>query len=72
VANPLPSGPIHIIVHTAPAEWWQIVAALGPYAVLLVAEIWWCIELNKDRRRTAAEFRGLSDNPRVNRDPDRA
>jgi hypothetical protein len=62
VANSLPSEPIHIIVHSAPAEWWQIVAALGPYAVLLVAEIWWCIELNRDRRRTAAELRGLSEN----------
>jgi hypothetical protein len=65
VANSLPSEPIHIIVHTAPAEWWQIVAALGPYAVLLAAEIWLCIELNRDRRRTAAELRGLSEKPRV-------
>jgi hypothetical protein len=59
MANPLPPGPIHIIVHTAPAEWWQILAVLGPYGVLLVAVIWWCIELNKIRRQQAAELRAL-------------
>ena len=35
---PTPSPtPIEVFVHTGPAEWWQIVAALGPLAVLLGA-----------------------------------
>lgn len=54
------SGPIHIIIHTAPAEWWLILAILGPYAVLLVAEIWWCIELIRIRKRQNAALRGLT------------
>lgn len=53
----LPPGPVHIIIHTAPAEWWQILAAVGPYGVLLVAEIWWCIQLGRNRRREEAERR---------------
>jgi hypothetical protein len=32
---------IDVIVHTGGAEWWQIVAALGPLVVLLVAGIGW-------------------------------
>jgi hypothetical protein len=32
---------IDVIVHTGDAEWWQIVAALGPLVVLLVAAIGW-------------------------------
>lgn len=60
MANSLPYEPIHIIVHTAPAEWWQILGVLGPYGILLVAVIWWCIELNKIRSRTVAELRALS------------
>lgn len=36
-------GPIHIIVHTAPAEWWEIVAAIGPWIILLGALIVFCI-----------------------------
>jgi hypothetical protein len=40
--NPTPSpGPVHVILDTGPAEWWQIVAALGPLAVLLGALIAW-------------------------------
>ena len=35
---PTPSPtPIEVFVHTGPAEWWQILAALGPLAVLLGA-----------------------------------
>lgn len=56
----LTSGSIHIVIHFAPAQWWQILAILGPYAVLLIAEIWWCIELIRIRRRNAAELPGLS------------
>jgi hypothetical protein len=37
---PTPSpSPIDVFVHTGPAEWWQILAALGPLAVLLAASI---------------------------------
>lgn len=32
-------SPIDVTVHTGPAEWWQIAAALGPLAVLLAASI---------------------------------
>ncbi|MBE4719860.1 hypothetical protein [Pseudarthrobacter sp. AB1] len=49
---PSPSS-IDVIIHDAEAEWWQIVAALGPLVVLcavLIAAIGW-VAL---RRRTAA------------------
>lgn len=40
--DPLPSpSPIDIIIHTGDAEWWQIVAALGPLVVVIVAGISW-------------------------------
>jgi hypothetical protein len=35
-STPSPT-PIEVFVHTGPAEWWQILAALGPLAVLLGA-----------------------------------
>jgi hypothetical protein len=38
--NPSPT-PLDVFVHSGPAEWWQIVAALGPLAVLLGAVIAW-------------------------------
>lgn len=42
--NAVPStSRIDIVVHTGDAEWWQIVAALGPLVVLLVAGITWLI-----------------------------
>ncbi|MDQ0822463.1 hypothetical protein QFZ79_000200 [Arthrobacter sp. V4I6] len=37
---PTPSPtPIEVFVHTGPGEWWQILAALGPLAVLLGAVV---------------------------------
>src|SRR6478736_7510321 len=36
--TPTPT-PVDVFVHTGPAEWWQILAALGPLAVLLGAGI---------------------------------
>ena len=37
---PTPSPPpVEVFVHTSPAEWWQILAALGPLAVILGAVI---------------------------------
>jgi hypothetical protein len=42
--NAVPSTSlIDIVVHTGDAEWWQIVAALGPLVVLLVAGITWLL-----------------------------
>ena len=42
--NAVPStSRIDIVVHTGDAEWWQIVADLGPLVVLLVAGITWLI-----------------------------
>lgn len=36
--SPSPSpSPVDVFVHSGPAEWWQIVAALGPLAVLIGA-----------------------------------
>lgn len=38
--TPTPSPtPVDVFVHSGPAEWWQILAALGPLAVLLGAGI---------------------------------
>ncbi|MBT2531703.1 hypothetical protein J7E83_06125 [Arthrobacter sp. ISL-48] len=40
--NPTPSPtPLDVFVHSGPAEWWQIVAALGPLAILLGALVAW-------------------------------
>lgn len=36
--TPAPT-PVEVFVHSGPAEWWQILAALGPLAVLLGAGI---------------------------------
>lgn len=38
--EPTPSPtPVEVFVHTGPAEWWEVLAALGPLAVLLGAVI---------------------------------
>ncbi|MGP4032895.1 hypothetical protein [Pseudarthrobacter sp. 1C304] len=38
--EPTPSPtPVEVFVHTGPAEWWEVLAALGPLAVLLGALI---------------------------------
>lgn len=37
---PTPSPtPIEVFVHTGPAEWWQVLAAVGPLAVILGAVV---------------------------------
>src|SRR6476620_3253872 len=38
--TPAPSPvPVEVLLHTGPAEWWQIVAALAPVAVLVAAAV---------------------------------
>jgi hypothetical protein len=57
--NPTPSPPIDVFVHSGPAEWWQIVAALGPLAVLLGALLAAFIGWNTLRQRTISDNRAL-------------
>jgi hypothetical protein len=53
--NPIPSpSRIDIIIHDADAEWWQIVAAIGPFVVILGAVLIWAIGWRTPRRRTVA------------------
>ncbi|MGY2746618.1 hypothetical protein ACQCSU_01420 [Pseudarthrobacter sp. O4] len=59
--NPTPTpSPIDVFVHTGPAEWWQLLAALGPLAVLLGAALAALIGWNTLRQRTAADARALT------------
>lgn len=59
--NPTPSpGPVDVFVHAGPAEWWQIVAALGPLAILTGALLAALISWRTLRQRTAADALALS------------
>lgn len=58
-AAPSPS-PVHVIVDTGPAEWWQILAALGPLAILVGAGLAALISWRTLRQRTAADALALS------------
>lgn len=54
--SPIPSqSRIDIIVHNADAEWWQIVAAIGPLVVLIGAVLIVTIGWLTLRRRTVAD-----------------
>jgi len=57
--NPSPT-PLDVFVHTGPAEWWQILAALGPLAVLLGALLAAFIGWNTLRQRTVADEKALA------------
>jgi hypothetical protein len=58
---PTPSpSPIHVIVDGGPAEWWQILAALGPLAVLLGALLAAFVGWNTLRQRTTADAKALA------------
>ncbi len=46
-------------LHTGPAEWWQVVAAFGPLAVLLAAAIGAVISWRTLRQRTIADREAL-------------
>jgi hypothetical protein len=61
VTTPSPSPtPLDVYVHTGPAEWWQILAALGPLAILLGALLAAFIGWNTLRQRTVADERALA------------
>lgn len=49
-----------VFVHTGPAEWWQVLAALGPLAVLLAAVIGAAVSLRTLRHRALADSAALS------------
>jgi hypothetical protein len=55
---PTPSPtPIEVFVHTGPAEWWQVLAALGPLAVLLGAMVAGAIGWRTLKQKAAADNR---------------
>lgn len=59
--NPVPSpSPVHVIVDAGAAEWWQILAALGPLAVLLGALLAAFVGWNTLRQRTTADAKALA------------
>ena len=55
-----PADPVDVVVHTGPAEWWQVLAALGPLAVLLAALIGAVISLHTLRQRADADTAALA------------
>lgn len=48
---PSPASTINVIVRTDPAPWWQILAAVGPYIIILLAEIVWIVLSARANRR---------------------
>ena len=57
--NPTPS-PIDVFIRPAPAEWWQVLGALGPLAVLLGALLAALISWHTLRQRTLADALALA------------
>lgn len=54
--NPSPSpSPLDVIVHTGPADWWVILAGLGPLAVLVAALLAFYINWRTLKQRTLAD-----------------
>lgn len=59
--NPGPSPtPLDVYVHSGPAEWWQILAALGPLAVVLGALLAAFVGWRTLRQRTIADANSLA------------
>lgn len=54
------ADPVDVFVRTGPAEWWQVLAALGPLAVLIAALIGAAISLRTLRQRSAADTAALA------------
>jgi hypothetical protein len=54
------ADPVDVFVHTGPAEWWQVLAALGPLAVLLAAVIGAVISLRTLKQRAVADTASLA------------
>jgi hypothetical protein len=52
--------PVAVVVQTGPAEWWQVLAALGPLAVLLAAAIGAAVSLRTLTQRAAADAAALA------------
>lgn len=48
-SNPAPM--IDVVVRTDPAPWWQVVASVGPYIVIFLAEIVCVVLLVRANRR---------------------
>ncbi|HSN35017.1 MAG TPA: hypothetical protein VLT34_01575 [Arthrobacter sp.] len=54
------ADPVEVFVRTGPAEWWQVLAALGPLAVLIAAVIGAIISLRTLQQRAAADSAALA------------
>ena len=52
-------APADVVVQTGPAEWWEVLAALGPLAVLLAAVIGAAVSLRTLKQRAAADSAAL-------------
>jgi hypothetical protein len=58
--TPAPSPtPLDVVVHSGPAEWWVILAGLGPLAVLIAALLAFYINWRTLKQRTAADKTAL-------------
>lgn len=58
--TPAPSpSPVDVIVHSGPADWWVILAGLGPLAVLIAALLAFYINWHTLKQRTAADMTAL-------------
>lgn len=49
--HPSPAPTIGVIVRIDPAPWWQVLAAVGPYIIIFLAEIVWIVLLVRANRR---------------------
>ena len=52
-------GPLDVVVHSGPADWWVILAGLGPLAVLIAALLAFYINWRTLKQRTAADKTAL-------------
>ncbi|MDP9986627.1 hypothetical protein J2S98_001784 [Arthrobacter oryzae] len=58
--TPVPSpDPLDVVVHSGPADWWVILAGLGPLAVLIAALLAFYINWRTLKQRTAADKTAL-------------
>lgn len=58
--TPAPSpAPLDVVVHSGPADWWVILAGLGPLAVLIAALLAFYINWRTLKQRTAADKTAL-------------
>jgi hypothetical protein len=58
--NPAPPlGPLEVVVHSGPADWWVILAGLGPLAVLIAALLAFYINWRTLAQRTSADKTAL-------------